>query len=193
MRPIAYAERPSMRRRLISAILCVATTAPDVFAAPPLSIAASPANTVSQAEEPRRADVGFAVGMSAIFAGMLVGGSLATARATTTPGWLVMSGAFALAPLGAHIATGEVVRGVMFSLPPTVGLGAIVTELAARPGTVTEGGIAAQRILWAGFGTGLAGAIVGTIDAANATRRRRIRVLPSLSENSCTLHMFGEL
>lgn len=142
------------------------------------------ATSPAQAEEP---DGGLAmiVGAASSLAGMAVGGAvLATSRgsdAVRNAGWLTIESGFTVAPFAAHAVNDEWGRGALFSAVPAAALGGTATLFGTVPGTIDQGSIEQQRLMWALFVVGQAASVVGVIDAALARwRTPKIVVVPTV-------------
>jgi hypothetical protein len=108
-------------------------------------------------------------GAAVLLTGFAIGGTMIAAadgrNAPSSAGWIVMQSGMSLAPLSAHLLSGEWVRGLAFSAPPVVAEGGTVALFAADPGTILHGSLPEQRILWGCFVVGLASSLAGIVDA----------------------------
>jgi hypothetical protein len=149
--------------------------------------------------EPDRT-LAFVVGMTTVFAGFTLGGTMIAAAgddpAKTNAGWLVMQSGYALAPFTAHAVNGEWARGAVFSAIPTVCIGGTVPVLVEQhAGPVDHGSIEEQRVMWSFFGVGLIASAVGIVDAVLPRGRsaHALRLVPDVGAKHAGLVFGGAL
>jgi hypothetical protein len=140
--------------------------------------------------------VAFLVGAATVLAGFAAGGTLVAASgedaAKNEAGWLIIESGFALAPLTSHAVVGEWWRGAAFaSIPTATTLGSVPIFLA-RQDAIENGVIAQQEGLWWLFAGGLAGAVVGVVDATFAPGRA-LHLAPALGPHDAGLILGGAL
>ncbi len=129
-----------------------------------------------------------AVGASTAIGPIAIGGAHAgrsnVPHSERDQGWIAAAAGFALAPLTAHLVTGEYGRGALFAAVPaatTLGLSALVV---ADRDAIYSGTEATRVCFVALFLTGATASAIGVIDAAFAPDRRakeRAASAPSLS------------
>jgi hypothetical protein len=151
----------------------------------------------SRADEP---DPGarFLVGASTLVLGLGVGGAIVAGangnRTPTNAGWFTMESGFALAPMAAHAAGGEWVRGVVFSAPPAAAIGATAALFQYNPGTINTGTLVEQRWLWSFFCVGLLTGVAGVVDAALAGERTGVPAIAlDIEKDRVGIDMRGSL
>jgi hypothetical protein len=126
-----------------------------------------------------------AVGASTVIAPVAIGGARAgrtdIGHVERDQGWIAASVGFALAPITAHIVTGEYGRGAAFAAVPvatTIGVSAL---FAAYPDAIYTGNPASRIGFVVLFVTGATGSAVGVIDAVLASERRAKHAAPERS------------
>jgi len=85
-------------------------------------------------------------------------------------GWLTLQGGAALAPLAAHLARGELWRGLVFAALPALGTAFTATIV---DGSVDDLTSRDQRALWALTTASVIAAAVGVVDAVTTREEAR--------------------
>jgi hypothetical protein len=149
----------------------------------------------ARAEEP---DGGLAliVGGASSLAGMVVGGAVMAmnhgGNLAHSAGWLTIESGFTVAPFAAHAVVGEWGRGALFAAAPAAALAGTATLFGLVPGTVDQGSIEQQRLMWGLFVGAEVAAVVGVVDAALAPwRSKDIVIAPSVGAGQAGVQIGG--